>query len=296
VKLRSVGAGAGGCLLSWAVGATRTAAVVGGTLTWTAADVGRSAGRAPAATARRSTGVRAGVRLDAVRVTGCACSRCELAVTVQTPARTSRTSNRDAAGGGPRPGPRGLHAVGPQAGLVAVAAPCGRWCAWRVRSAPGTLPISSQHHESGQSEYLASIPVPRKKVRQSATESPLRGSRGPPGAAAVSGASLSTRSACGAVVNTISRDWAAPRRPGPTGILSSRRVTPRRLSTRSTKRAGRALEPATCCLGDNCQSSAQTGPVGSRQLRLGGVSVQCGLVGCSMAWWNDHQNDHLSKQ
>jgi hypothetical protein len=204
VKLRvvGVGAGAGGCLLSWAVGATRTAAVVGGTLTSTAADAGRSAGPAPAATARRSTGVRDGVRLDAVGVTDCACSRCGIAAAVQTPARTRRTSNRDAAGGGRRPARRGLHAVGPQAGLVAVAAPCGRRCAWRVRSAPGRLPISSQHHESGQSEYLASIPVPRKKVRRSVAESPLRGSRGPSGAAAVSRASLSPCSACGAVVNT----------------------------------------------------------------------------------------------
>ena len=41
------------------------------------------------------------------------------------------------------------------------------------------------------------------------------------------------------------------------------------------------------CLGDNCQSSAQTGPVGSRQLRLGRHSVECGLVGCSRAWWNN---------
>jgi len=207
VKLRVVVVvvGAGGCLLSWAAGATRSAAVVGGTLTSTAADDDRPAGRAPAATARRSTGVRAGVRLDAVGVTGCACSRCEVATAVQTPARTRRTSNRDPAGGGRRPARRVLHAVRPRAGLVAAAAPCGRRRAWRVRSALGRLPISSQHHESGQSEYLASIPVPRKKVRQSAAESPLRGSRGPPGAAAVSGASLSTCTACGAVVNTTFR-------------------------------------------------------------------------------------------
>lgn len=174
MKLRVVGVGAaaGGCLLSWAAGATRTAAVVGGTLTSTAADDGRPAGRAPAATARRSTGVRAGVRLDTVGVTGCACSRFGIAAAVQTPARTRRTSNRDAAGGGRRPARRLLHAVRSQASLLAVAAPCGRRCAWRVRSAPGRLPISSQHHESGQSEYLASIPVPRKKVRRSAAESP----------------------------------------------------------------------------------------------------------------------------
>jgi hypothetical protein len=24
--------------------------------------------------------------------------------------------------------------------------------------------------------------------------------------------------------------------------------------------------------------------------------VECGLVGCSRAWWNDRENDHLSKQ
>jgi hypothetical protein len=50
------------------------------------------------------------------------------------------------------------------------------------------------------------------------------------------------------------------------------------------------------CLGDNCQSSAQTGPVGSRQVRLAGDSGECGLVGCSRAWWNDQQNDHQGKQ
>jgi len=88
VKLRGVGVGVGVGLLSWAAGATRPAAVIGGTLTSTAADDGRPAGRAPAATARRSTGVGAGVRLDAVVVTGCACSRCEVAAAVQTlPAR-----------------------------------------------------------------------------------------------------------------------------------------------------------------------------------------------------------------
>jgi hypothetical protein len=51
-----------------------------------------------------------------------------------------------------------------------------------------------------------------------------------------------------------------------------------------------------CCLGDNCQSSGLYGPVGSGQVRLGGVSGQCGLVGCSRVWWNDRQNDHLSKR
>jgi hypothetical protein len=49
------------------------------------------------------------------------------------------------------------------------------------------------------------------------------------------------------------------------------------------------------CLGDNCQSSAQTGPVESRQLRLVRRSVECGLVGCSRAWWNDRQNDQQCK-
>jgi hypothetical protein len=38
------------------------------------------------------------------------------------------------------------------------------------------------------------------------------------------------------------------------------------------------LEPATCCLGDDCQSSGLYGPVGSSQVRLGGVSGECGLV------------------
>ena len=56
------------------------------------------------------------------------------------------------------------------------------------------------------------------------------------------------------------------------------------------------LEPAACCLGDNCPYSAEPVPVGSRQLRLDGDSGHCGLVGCSRAWWNDRQNDHLSKQ
>jgi hypothetical protein len=56
------------------------------------------------------------------------------------------------------------------------------------------------------------------------------------------------------------------------------------------------LDPATCCLGDNCPYSAPYAPVGSRQLRLGRDSAQYGLVGCNRAWWNDRQNDHLSKQ
>jgi hypothetical protein len=58
----------------------------------------------------------------------------------------------------------------------------------------------------------------------------------------------------------------------------------------------RGSRPYPSCLGDNCQSSAQTGPAGSRQLRLGRHSVECGLVGCSRAWWNDRGNDQLSKR
>jgi hypothetical protein len=50
------------------------------------------------------------------------------------------------------------------------------------------------------------------------------------------------------------------------------------------------------CLGDNCPSSAQTGPVGSRQLRLVDDSGESGLVGCSSGLWNDRENDHLSKR
>jgi hypothetical protein len=56
------------------------------------------------------------------------------------------------------------------------------------------------------------------------------------------------------------------------------------------------LEPATCCLGDNCQSSVLYGSVGSGQVRLGSHSGQCGLVRFSCGLWNDRQNDHLSKQ
>jgi transposase-like protein len=40
----------------------------------------------------------------------------------------------------------------------------------------------------------------------------------------------------------------------------------------------------------------QNVPVGSRQLRLGRHSVECGLVGCSRAWWNDRENDRQGKQ
>jgi hypothetical protein len=59
---------------------------------------------------------------------------------------------------------------------------------------------------------------------------------------------------------------------------------------------GNAIVTVNRCLGDNCPYSAQIGPVGSRQLRLGGVSVQCGLVGCSKAWWNDHENDRPGRR
>jgi hypothetical protein len=50
------------------------------------------------------------------------------------------------------------------------------------------------------------------------------------------------------------------------------------------------------CLGDNCQSSAQTGPVGSRQLKLVDDCGESGLVGCSCGLWNDCENDYLSKR
>jgi hypothetical protein len=52
------------------------------------------------------------------------------------------------------------------------------------------------------------------------------------------------------------------------------------------------LEPATCSLGDNCQSSGLYGSGGSRQVRLGGHSGQCGLVRFSCGLWNDRENDH----
>ena len=56
------------------------------------------------------------------------------------------------------------------------------------------------------------------------------------------------------------------------------------------------VERATCCLGDDCPSSGLYGPVRSSQVRLGRDSVQCGLVRFSRAWWNDRENDHLSKR
>jgi hypothetical protein len=50
------------------------------------------------------------------------------------------------------------------------------------------------------------------------------------------------------------------------------------------------------CLGDDCQSSVLYGSVGSGQVRLGGVSGECGLVRFSCGLWNDRENDQLSKQ
>jgi hypothetical protein len=47
---------------------------------------------------------------------------------------------------------------------------------------------------------------------------------------------------------------------------------------------------------DNCQSSGLYGSVESSQVKLGGVSVECGLVRFSCGLWNDRQNDQLSKQ
>jgi hypothetical protein len=55
------------------------------------------------------------------------------------------------------------------------------------------------------------------------------------------------------------------------------------------------LEPAACCLGGNCQSSAESVPVGSRQVGLGRDCAQCGPVVGSRAWWNDRQNDQQRK-
>jgi hypothetical protein len=56
------------------------------------------------------------------------------------------------------------------------------------------------------------------------------------------------------------------------------------------------LERATCCLGDNCQSSVLYGSVGSSQVRLGDDSGESGLVGFSCGLWNDRENDQLSRQ
>jgi hypothetical protein len=56
------------------------------------------------------------------------------------------------------------------------------------------------------------------------------------------------------------------------------------------------LEPATCCLGDNCPSSGLYGSVGSSQVTLGDDSGESGLVRFSCGLWNDRGNDHLSKR
>jgi hypothetical protein len=50
------------------------------------------------------------------------------------------------------------------------------------------------------------------------------------------------------------------------------------------------------CLGGGCPASGLYGPVGPGQVRLGVDSGESGLVRCSTAWWNDRQNDHLSKR
>jgi hypothetical protein len=47
---------------------------------------------------------------------------------------------------------------------------------------------------------------------------------------------------------------------------------------------------------DNCRYFVLYGPVRSSQVRLGRDSVESGLVRFSRAWWNDRENDHLSKQ
>jgi hypothetical protein len=54
--------------------------------------------------------------------------------------------------------------------------------------------------------------------------------------------------------------------------------------------------PATSVLFSNCESSVLYGPVRSGQVRLGRDSVESGLVRFSKAWWNDRENDYLSKQ
>jgi hypothetical protein len=123
VKPPGMAAGAAARLPGWASGISRLAAVLGG-IPLSTADDSQPAGRAPAATARRSTDARACVRLGAA-VSGRSCSRCELAAAVQTLASTRRTSSRDAAGGGRRRTPSVLQAVQRQAAVVVVAAPCG---------------------------------------------------------------------------------------------------------------------------------------------------------------------------
>ena len=83
----------------------------------------------------------------------------------------------------------------------------------------------------------------------------------------------------------------------PIGCLVAQLEPLRRLDLRDTSLAPLAgLEPATCCLGDNCRYFVLYGPVRSGQVRLGRDSVESGLVRLSRAWWNDRENDHLSKQ
>jgi hypothetical protein len=86
--------------------------------------------------------------------------------------------------------------------------------------------------------------------------------------------------------------WLFPLRQVTSEVVAPTAVVRRRAGNTAT----RISSSNRRCLGDNCQSSAQTAPVGSRQLRLGGHSVECGLAGCSKAWWNDPENDHQSKQ
>jgi hypothetical protein len=62
--------------------------------------------------------------------------------------------------------------------------------------------------------------------------------------------------------------------------------------SRPTSKVGCLTPSDPPLLGDSCQSSGLYGPVRSGQVRSGGVSVQCGLVRSSKAWWNDRQNDH----
>jgi hypothetical protein len=78
------------------------------------------------------------------------------------------------------------------------------------------------------------------------------------------------------------------------GRRASETATRGSLTCRLVPLAG--LEPATCCLGDNCRYFVLYGPVRSGQVRLGRDSVESGLVRFSKAWWNDRENDHLSKQ
>jgi hypothetical protein len=57
--------------------------------------------------------------------------------------------------------------------------------------------------------------------------------------------------------------------------------------------ATRVSSSNRCCLGNNCRSSGLYGSVGSSQVRLGGLSGECGLVRFSCGLWNDRENDHF---